>query len=200
MARHSLILFLFISLFRIALPAQDTKSPVVNIKTNPFASVLSMIPLSVEVFATPKVSATANVFLVSSQNGQSETYFEQNGFGLSPEIRYYFVDNLVNGHKNRVYAGALYSYEEYSNATLDRYDNPIAGWNHAISAALLIGNQWFFKNHFTMDVFLGPAYMNYVKNEDFDANVSKGGFLLSMLGTKASGTRIKFGFNIGIAF
>ncbi|MPM46649.1 hypothetical protein SDC9_93354 [bioreactor metagenome] len=69
-----------------------------------------------------------------------------------------------------------------------------------MGGALLIGNQWFFKNRFTFDVFLGPAYMSYVKSEEYDNNLSKGGFFLSMMGSKPSGTRIRFGFNIGIAF
>ncbi|HCB63189.1 MAG: hypothetical protein A2W93_11540 [Bacteroidetes bacterium GWF2_43_63] len=180
--------------------AQEEKQPVINIKTNPFASMLNMIPLSVEAFITNDFSASANVFIISSSNGMSETYFEQGGFGISPEMRYYFTDNVINGHKNRVYAAALYSYEQGTNATLDRYDNPIPGWSHAVGGALLIGNQWFFKNRFTVDLFLGPAYMSYVKNEDFDTNLSKGGFFLGMLGSKATGTRVKFGFNIGIAF
>lgn len=162
--------------------------------------MLSMIPLSIETFITRDLSATANVYIVSSSNGVSETYFEQSGFGISPELRWYFTDNVINGQKNRVYAAALYSYEEGTNATLDRNDDPIPGWSHATGGALLVGNQWFFKNRFTVDLFLGPAYMSYVKNEDFDANLSKGGFFLGMLGSKASGTRVKFGFNIGIAF
>lgn len=180
--------------------AQEEKQPVINIKTNPFASMLNMIPLSIEAFITNDFSASANVFIISSSNGMSETYFEQSGFGISPELRYYFTDNVLNGQKNRVYAAALYSYEQGANATLDRYDNPIPGWSHAVGGALLIGNQWFFKNRFTVDLFLGPAYMSYVKNEDFDTNLSKGGFFLGMLGSKATGTRVKFGFNIGIAF
>lgn len=180
--------------------AQEQKNPVINIKTNPFASMLNMIPLSIETFITNDFSASANVFIISSSNGVSATYFEQSGFGFSPEIRYYFTENEVSGHKNRVYASALYSYEEGTNTTLDRYDDPIPGWSHAVGGALLIGNQWFFKNRFTVDLFLGPAYISYVKNEDFDTNLSKGGFFLGMLGSKATGTRVKFGFNIGIAF
>ncbi len=202
MARKILISFITVLLLSPSklILAQETQQPAINVKTNPFASMLSMIPLSAEVFVLPNVSASANVFIVNSKNGESETYFDQNGFGISPEFRYYFTENNINGHKNRVYAGLLYNYEEGTNTTLDRLDMPIPGWSHAMGGALLIGNQWFFKNHFTFDVFLGPAYMNYVKNKDFDTNLSKGGFFLSMLGPKASGTRIKFGFNIGIAF
>jgi len=202
MARKILIIpgIVFLLALPKLMPAQETQQPVINVKTNPFASMLSMIPLSAEVFVSPKVSASANVYIVNSKNGESETYFDQNGFGISPELRYYFTDNIINGQKNRVYASILYNYEEGTNTTLDRLDMPITGWNHAMGGALLIGNQWFFKNRFTFDVFLGPAYMSYIKNKDFDTNLSKGGFFMSMLGTKASGTRIKFGFNIGIAF
>lgn len=202
MARKILIIPIVVCTMMLSklLPAQETQQPTINLKTNPFSSMLSMIPLSAEVFVSPKISASANVFIVNSKNGESETYFDQNGFGISPELRYYFTENIINGHKNRVYAGLLYNYEEGTNTTLDRLDMPIPGWSHAMGGALLIGNQWFFKNHFTFDVFLGPAYMSYVKNKDFDTNLSKGGFILSMLGPKASGTRIKFGFNIGIAF
>lgn len=204
MVRNLIRVFFISVILMISLPAnvhaQEEKQPLINIKTNPFASMLSMIPLSVETFITPDFSATANVYIVSSSNGVSETYFEQSGFGISPELRYYFTNNVINGQKNRVYAAALYSYEEGTNATLDRYDVPIAGWSHAVGGALLVGNQWFFKNRFTVDLFLGPAYMSYVKNEDFDTNLSKGGFFLGLLGSKASGTRVKFGFNIGIAF
>ncbi|HPB02061.1 MAG TPA: DUF3575 domain-containing protein [Bacteroidales bacterium] len=204
MVKYLSTCILFFGLIIVSSPTnaqeENDKQPLVNIKTNPFASMLSMIPLSIETFITRNLSASANLYIVSSSNGASETYFEQSGFGISPEFRYYFTDNTVGGQKNRVYAATSFSYEEGTNTTLDRYDDPIPGWTHTLGGALMVGNQWFFRNRFTVDFFLGPAYMSYVKNENYDANLSKGGFFLGMLGSKASGTRIKFGFNIGIAF
>lgn len=193
-------LFVFVLLISSNLSAQTEKNPRVNIKTNPFAAMLNMIPLSAEFFVTQTWSVSANGFLINSKNGSGATYFDQNGFGISPEVRYYFVTTETKGQKNRVYVGGIYSYEEYTNTTLDRYDEPIAGWNHGMGGALVFGNQWFFKNRFTLDVFMGPGYTNYVKNANYDSNLSKGGFLLSMAGVKSSGTKIKFGFSIGIAF
>lgn len=180
--------------------AQSEKQARINIKTNPFAAMVYMIPLGVEVFVTPEISISANSFLISSETGVGASYFDQQGFGISPEVRYYFLETETKGQKNKVYFAGMYSYEEISNNTLDRYDDPIPGWSHALGGAIVFGNQWFFKNRFTLDVFMGPAYTSYIKNANYDTNLSKGGFFLSMAGAKASGTRVKFGFSIGIAF
>ncbi len=180
--------------------AQTSSQTRVNIKTNPFAAMVYMIPIGVEVFVSPKLSIGANTFLISSETGVDASYFDQQGFGVSPELRYYFLETETKGQKNKVYFGGMYQYEETANTTLDRYEDPIPGWSHAIGGSLVFGNQWFFKNRFTLDVFMGPAYMKYVKNANYDTNLAKGGFFLSMTGAKASGTRVKFGFSIGIAF
>lgn len=184
----------------IGLSQEEKSTPKFNIKTNPFGALANTIPLGVEFFPNSAFSIAVNGFFIHSETGVSSTFFSQEGFGVGPELRWYFLETETKGQKNRVYLGAQYSYEESANATLDRLGLSIDGWSHAIGGAFVFGNQWFFRNRFTFDVFMGPGYMNYVKNENYDTNLSKGGFFLSMAGAKASGTRIKFGFSIGISF
>ncbi len=194
----ALILMLVVPLIGFA--QEEKSNPKINIKTNPFGALANTIPLGVEVFPNSALSFSVNAFYIHSETGTSSTFFGQDGFGIGPELRWYFLETETKGQKNRVYLGAQYNYEESTNTTLDRLSLPIDGWSHAVGGAFVFGNQWFFRNRFTFDVFMGPGYMNYVKNENYDTNLSKGGFFLSMAGAKASGTRIKFGFSIGISF
>ncbi|MBN2730778.1 MAG: DUF3575 domain-containing protein [Bacteroidales bacterium] len=197
--------FLFIILLSISvlnISAQEENSTADRkfiIKTNPFGALANMIPLSAELMLGKKFSISANGFIVNSSNGTGSTLFEQSGYSIGPEFRYYFTETESKGQINRVYVGGQYSYEDYRNRTLDRYDDPIDGWAHGIGGSLIVGNQWFFKNRFTVDIFLGPAYVEYIKNEDYETNLSKGGFLLGITGPKVTGTKVRFGFNIGIA-
>lgn len=197
MKKAIFILFLFSAFTALA----QEKAPAnrkFNIKTNPFGSLVNMIPISIEYMFSEKFSFSANAFIVRSNNGSGPTLFEQKGYSIGPEIRYYFSEVETIKQVNKVYLGGQFGYEEYSNLTLDRYDDPINGWAHGLSGALVVGSQWFLNNRFTIDLFLGPAYAEYVNNKHFDDNISKGGFFISMTGSKVSGTRVRLGFNIGI--
>ncbi len=181
--------------------AQEDKSPAdrkIVLKTNPFGAMANMIPLSAEYMIGENFSISANGYIVNSENGSGASYFRQNGYSIGPEFRYYFAETQNKGQVNRVYLGGQYSYEDFTNRTLDFYGDPINGWAHGTGGALVVGNQWFFKNRFTVDIFLGPAYTAYYKNDDFETNLANGGFFMGIVGPKVTGTKVKFGFNIGI--
>jgi hypothetical protein len=82
----------------------------------------------------------------------------------------------------------------------DRLGEEVHGRVYGRGAGLLFGNQWFFNNGFLVDLYFGPGYMSYSTNVNYDLNVSKGGFLVSMAGPKASGVKIRMGFMVGLAF
>lgn len=170
------------------------------IRINPMGTFIGAIPVSAEVFAVPKFSVTLNGMYQHVNSGSGNGIYNQSGFAIGPELRYYFVQAAKKDVTSKVYVAGFYTYEEYSNTTLDRNLVEVPGSIHGLGSGLTFGSQWFFYNHLVIDFYVGPAFMSFSKNEPYDENLSKGGFFVSMAGPKSNGTRVKLGFSIGIAF
>jgi len=170
-----------------------------GVKINPLGGIASALPLGVEqFFLDRRFSITAGASLIRSRSGSNDSYYGAGGFTLNPELRYYFVTDPAK--MARTYAGAWVSYEDHHNMTYDRLGEEVHGQVYGRGAGVLFGNQWFFSNGFLVDLYFGPGMMGYSTNTNYDLNVSKGGFLVSMTGPKTSGTKIRVGFTVGLAF
>jgi hypothetical protein len=170
-----------------------------GMRINPLGAFASSIPVSIEQsFMLRKYSVVAAGSLIHNRSGSGDNTYNNDGFTISPELRYYFSNDPAQ--KSRAYAGGWLNYEEHTNATLDRLGAEVKGKAFGRGAGILFGNQMFFDNGFLLDFYIGPGYMKFESSEYYDLNVSKGGFLVSMTGPKSSGTKIRFGFSVGLAF
>ncbi len=189
----AIILLLFVSV-----QSQDNKSNNI-VKINPFGAFASAIPLSIErLFFEQSFSVVAGGAVISNKSGSGTTTYNNSGYAVTPEIRHYFYKDSQLPAK--IYIGGFFNYEEHENLTLDRFEEEIIGTAIGRGGGLIFGNQWFFQNGFIVDFYVGPAYMSYQRTEEYDINLGKGGLLTSLTGPKNTGTKVKFGFSLGISF
>lgn len=172
---------------------------ITGIKVNPLGAMASAIPVSVEQFiGENRYSLVLGGSIIHSRAGSGDTRYHSDGFSITPEVRYYFSNEA--SAFTRTYAGAWLNYEEHTNASPDRLGVFIKGSAFGRGGGLMFGNQWFFNNGFLVDLFFGPGYLKFETTESYDLNVSKGGFLVSLTGPKNSGTKVRVGFTVGLAF
>jgi len=190
---------ILLTLMTPSIAQADEIKPVLGIKVNPLGGIASALPIQAELFLLEnRFSVIAGGSLIRSRSGSGDSYYATDGFTLSPELRHYFGQPLER--QGRTYAGLWYSYEEYNNATNDRLGNSVTAGILGRGGGIIFGNQWFFSNGFVVDIFFGPGYMQFTTSENYDLNVSKGGFLVSLTGPKPSGTRVRLGLTVGLAF
>lgn len=198
MKREILFAFLLFLFTTIQLAGQEQSRKNI-LKINPLGAFASAIPMSYErMFSDGTFSFVAGGSIISSKSGSGQSTYNNSGFSVTPELRYYFYKD--QNLPARLYAGAYFNYEEHTNTTLDRLNNAVDGFAYGRGGGMIFGNQWIFRNGFTFDFHVGPGYMSYSRSEEFDINLGKSGFLSSLTGTKNSGTKIRFGFALGIAF
>lgn len=170
------------------------------IKLNPLGTFAAVIPVSTEVFVSPRFSAGINGTYQNFTSGSQDNTLDQEGYGVGPEVRLYFVQTEKQDYFSKVYIGAFYHYEKITNFTKDRFEKEYPGKVDGSSAGLIFGHQFFFKSRFTMDIYAGPAYSRYFKNENYDQNITKTNMFMAMANSRSSGTKVKFGFSLGIRF
>lgn len=179
--------------------AQENRSGNNLVKINPMGAFASAIPVSYErLFFDANYSIVMGGAIISNKSGSGQSTYNNSGFAITPELRHYFYKDQK--FPARIYTGVYFNYEEHTNLTKDRYDESIEGFVFGRGGGILFGNQWFFKNGFVIDFYVGPGYMKYERTEEYDINLGKGGFLASITGPKNTGTKVKFGFSLGISF
>ncbi len=173
--------------------------PLVGVKIDPLGGLGASLPVHIETFMGQSgYSVVFGGSLIRSRSGTGSSYYASDGFTVMPEFRYYFQVDPVQ--RARTYGGVWLGYEEHGNTTHDRNGNPVEARVYGRGGGLLFGNQWFFENGFLVDIYFGPGYFSYSSSENYDLNISKGGFLVSMIGPKQSGTKVRFGITVGLAF
>lgn len=169
------------------------------VKINPLGGIASSIPLSVERFFLKNTFSICGTYTMAySQSGSEQTTYNTKGFVIMPQTRYYFYNDTLN--RASIYLGGFYTYEEFYNETKDRYGKYVIGSVFGQGGGIIFGTQWFLKNNFVFDIYVGPGYTEYKKNNNYDNNVAKGGFLVSFTGSKNTSTKVKLGFSIGYSF
>ncbi|NSW46172.1 MAG: DUF3575 domain-containing protein [Bacteroidales bacterium] len=199
MSKYTFLLLIFISSFTV-LTAQPKNFHNKNIfKLNPLGGAAAAIPISVERFFIKNYFSIGGTYtLISNKSGSGQSTYNNHGFVIMPQARHYFYSDSITGVA--IFIGGYYTYEEYYNTTLDRYSNPINGSVKGKGGGVIFGSQWFLKNGFVFDFYVGPGYTEYIRNSNYDNNVAKGGFLVSFTGPKNTGTKIKLGLSIGYSF
>ncbi|WP_192822538.1 DUF3575 domain-containing protein [Rufibacter sp. LB8] len=149
------------------------------------ASILSPIVKTGSFFAeyafSPQMSAQLGYF----QTGMKvkETSFD--GFGITPEVRYFFFGEAPRG----LYGAGYLRYQDF---TLTREDTQATGSLTSFGGGALLGYQMILGKHFVLDLFAGPGFNA--------ATVSGGGgeenFDLGTFG----GFSPRGGITVGIAF
>lgn len=168
------------------------------IKIHPMGAILGNIPLSYERFIKQKVSLTINAnFLHSISSGGKNEYINR-GYGIGPELRYYFrTDSLL---KSKRFGGAFFCYNSYENSTLDKNNELVSGQTIGNSTGIIVGSSWVLKTGFTVDFFIGPAYNYWHYNKNYESNSARGGLIANLFDVKTSGTSIRIGFSLGFKF
>lgn len=191
-----------IAFFSSTLTAQNeqTIDRRLIVKVSPLGTFAGFIPMSVEYFISPRFSAGLNAAYQNFSSGSLDNTLEQDGYGVGPELRYYFVENKKEDYFSKVYLMAMYNYESISNFTKDRFENEYPGSVYGSGTGVFFGHQFFYKSRFVMDLYVGPAYYKYFKNDNYDQNITKASMFMSMANARSSGTKVKIGFSLGIRF
>lgn len=195
MIRYSIMILIL----AVTLQLQGQTRNITGVKINPLGAFNSSIPIIIErTFGQLHYSAVIGGAIIHNRSGSGDNTYNNDGFAITPGFRYYFSNDpdLLS----RTYLGTWLNYEEHSNTTVDRLGIPVDGKAFGRGAGVVFGNQWFFKNGFLVDFYIGPAYMKYEADENYNLNVSKGGFLTSITGPKNTGTKVNFGFSMGLRF
>jgi hypothetical protein len=109
------------------------------------------------------------------------------GFGITPEYRYYFSGEALDG-------AYIAPFLRYSQFTLTEDDLNSKATLSSIGGGAVIGKQWLMGDKFTLDIFLGPTYSSSnIKVKDG----SEDDFETSVFG---SGFGIRTGLTFGFAF
>lgn len=108
-----------------------------------------------------------------------------NGFGITPEFRFYLSDTDA---PQGFYAAPFLRYQSF---TIEETDPDFAakGTFSAFGGGLILGKQWIFKEKVALDLFIGPSYNSgKVKAESGDS------------GSLDVGTFDGFGVRFGVCF
>lgn len=124
------------------------------------------------------------------------------GFALTPEYRLYLSANKpgLQGfyvgpfmrYQNLTLSSLYESLNDSGNLTTEKAEAAL----NTLGGGVVVGHQWIFKRHFSLDMFLGPSYNGgsiKVKDSSSGANASFNAGVFNGFG-------IRSGVTFGIAF
>jgi len=179
--------FTVLSIFLVAaIIANAQYAPLRNvIKINPLSLALATGNVSYERAISENKSVQVGVFY--SSFGLSDLKYQ--GFGITPEFRYYFAGRkeALNG----MYVAPFARFQNFS-ITEKAYTVNKASFT-AVGGGATIGWQKMWSSGFVLDIFAGPSYSSMTlkaenESEDFDV---RGGF---------TGFSIRTGLTLGFGF
>ncbi len=145
------------------------------IKANP----LSALTLTGSGFVEYAVTDNVSLQLGAFTTGLTVSNVKFKGYGFTPEVRYYFMENkvapmglYVAGY-GRIQNFKLTVVKEDSEGVPREYSATYA----PIGLGAAVGNQWIFNSGFTLDLFLGAGYnsgslkVNAGTEKDFDTGI-----------------------------
>jgi hypothetical protein len=181
--KHFTVLVIFLV---TAMIANAQYAPLRNaIKINPLSLVLATGNVSYERAISENKSVQAGVYYSSF----SLSDLKYQGFGITPEFRYYFAGRkeALNG----MYVAPFARTQNFS-LTEKGYSQNKASFT-AIGGGATIGWQKMWNSGFVLDMFAGPSYSSMTlkaENEDEEFDV-RGGF---------TGFGIRTGLTLGFGF
>lgn len=152
------------------------------VKINTLTLVLGMGSVYYERKINDVMSGQLGATYVNYKFGDNTKF---SGLSVSPEVRFYFQNDAVDG----VYAAP---YARYQNFGLDNTEtNDNASYSN-VGGGLALGRQWITKSGFTMDLFFGGHYSSgKIEGASGDESFSTDLF---------EGFGIRAGFLLGFAF
>lgn len=146
MIRKTLVLFLLVSAMAFTQGFAQERAIKVNI--------LSPIVRTVSVFYENAVSDQSSLQIGFYYTGASISETKFRGFGITPEYRFYLSEtSAIEGFY-------IAPFLRYSNLDISEGISGDEGTLSSIGGGLVIGRQWVFKEKVTVDLFIGPQYVN----------------------------------------
>lgn len=143
------ILVLFVLSFSfVIVKAQSQKMNAVKI--NPLSALVATGNVSYE----RVVGHQTSIQLGGFYSGFKSSSLKYQGFGITPEFRYYF-SKLSAGPMNGFYLGPFARYQQFS--IKDKTDGSSVQYS-SIGGGALLGWEKNWKSGFVLDVFAGPSY------------------------------------------
>ncbi|HWA35959.1 MAG TPA: DUF3575 domain-containing protein [Cyclobacteriaceae bacterium] len=142
--RNKVLLMAFVlTAFALSANAQGSV-----IKLNIFSPIVSTFNVQYE--KTTKADQSFQLGFFYSGYSSSDTKF--NGFGITPEYRFYLSDTDA---PQGVYMAPFLRYQSFnaSNASTNT-----KGSLTSFGGGVILGKQWIFKEHISLDIFIGPSY------------------------------------------
>ncbi|MBL7730261.1 MAG: DUF3575 domain-containing protein [Chitinophagaceae bacterium] len=174
------ILALTVLLFSfVIVKAQSSKMNAVKI--NPLSALVATGNIAYERAVGAQTSVQLGVFY----SGFKSSSLKYEGFGITPEFRYYI--SKENGPMNGVYVGPFARYQQFS--IKDKSDGSSVKFS-SVGGGALIGWEKAWKSGFVLDIFAGPSY-NAGKFKDGQEEDLAFGF---------DGFSVRTGITIGFAF
>lgn len=162
------------------------------IKINP----LSLFALTGSAFIEHAVTPNISVQLGGFVTGVEISDVKFNGYGITPEVRYYFSE--AKEAPAGPYVGGYGRILNYKLRVQDTDANTEYRATYApIGVGAVVGNQWIFNSGFSLDVYVGGGFnggkleVNTGTEDDFD---------LGFLNLIGNGLRIRPGLTVGYSF
>ncbi len=150
-------------------------------------NIISPVFKTASVFYERAINEESSFQLGFFYTGYSGDNTKFNGFGITPEYRFYLSESAAPAG---VYVAPFVRYQNFDledEVTLDEATFSSFG------GGLLIGRQWIFKERVALDIFIGPSY---VSGDVKVTEGSEGSFDVDAF----DGFGLRTGVTLGLAF
>jgi hypothetical protein len=160
-----LLLLLILSIgLSVGVQAQDTRMHTV--KVNLHAPWFNSFYMAYEHVLSDDITAGTDFFILV----HSYDDVKWSGFGISPEVRFYFKSNVYSGYY-------LAPYVRYQNVKITdqiRVDNGFGGYDvkdregrhQLLGFGLNLGHNFVFNDRISIDVYAGPQFQRKFESGD----------------------------------
>lgn len=159
MKNNTFFSFAFLMLFAGSAIAQNTA-----LKFNLLSPAVRTLSVAVEQRVSENSTVQLGFFTGKIRTGTDDDRNELDGWGLTPEYRYYLSATPA---PKGFYVAPFLRYEKFNFTTTE--NNTVGGPTvnkgtlTGFGGGIVFGRQWVFKEHVTLDMFIGPKYMDYTE-------------------------------------
>lgn len=164
--------FLFVIALFVTTVAGAQKAPKNALKFNP----LSLLVMTGNVSYERALSGNVSVQLGSFYSGAGLEEFKYQGFGLVPEVRFYF-----GGQQKPLNGGYIAPFGRYQNLSITNKQIGNKADITTLGGGAVAGYQKHWESGFILNVFAGPSFnkltfRNNNQEDDFDLRTGMNGF------------------------
>lgn len=150
-------------------------------------NILSPIVRTFNISYEHTINESSSFQLGFFYSGWSDDLTKFNGFGITPEYRFYLSETSA---PQGVYVAPFLRYQSFKLEDKE-VSNAEADFS-TFGGGLVLGKQWIFKDKIALDIFIGPSYASgKVKGQSGDQNWDTGVF---------DGFGLRTGINFGFKF